>query len=112
MHDWDVDDIIEKYLELKSARKVAEAIGCDHSSIDRILNENGVKRFTPAEQQSKQVCLRKDGEDRIFPTTTAAAEWLIENKITSTKDVKNVRRSITERIIKNKTYFNYELFYI
>jgi hypothetical protein len=44
-----VDDIIEKYLELKSARKVAEVLGCDHSSIDRILNINNVPRFTPAQ---------------------------------------------------------------
>ena len=45
LYDWDVDDIIEKYQELKSARKVAIELGCDHSTIDRILNENGVKRF-------------------------------------------------------------------
>jgi hypothetical protein len=34
-------------MKLKSARKVALEVGCDHSSIDRILNENGIKRFTP-----------------------------------------------------------------
>ena len=48
LYNWDVDDIIEKYLVLKSARKVAEVIGCDHSSIDKILNENNVPRFSPA----------------------------------------------------------------
>ena len=31
---------------LKSARKVAKEIGCDHSTIDRILNANKIKRFT------------------------------------------------------------------
>ena len=49
LYNWDVDDIIEKYLILKSARKVAEAIGCDHSSIDKILNANNIPRFTPAQ---------------------------------------------------------------
>ena len=112
LYDWDVDDIIEKYMILKSARKVAEVIGCDHSSIDRILNENGVKRFTPAEQQSKAVRLQKGEEIKDFPTTTAAAEWMIANKIVSTNNVKNVRRSITEHIIKNKTYFDYKISYI
>lgn len=49
LYNWDIDDIIEKYQELKSARKVALEIGCDHSTIDRILNENGVPRFTAAQ---------------------------------------------------------------
>ena len=43
-----IEDIIEKYYVLKSARAVAKEIGCDHSTIDNILNANGVKRFTPA----------------------------------------------------------------
>ena len=29
LYNWDVDDIIEKYQELKSARKVAQVLGCD-----------------------------------------------------------------------------------
>lgn len=40
LYDWDVEDIIEKYHQLKSARKVAKIIGCDHNTIDRILNAN------------------------------------------------------------------------
>lgn len=112
LYDWDVDDIIEKYITLKSARKVAEVIGCDHSSIDRVLNENKVKRFTDAEQKSKPVRLEKDGEVNDFPTTTAAAEWMISNHITSTENVKNVRRLIAEYIIKDKLYFGYKLSYI
>ena len=39
LYNWDTDDIIEKYMILKSARAVAKEIGCDHSTIDRILNE-------------------------------------------------------------------------
>ena len=97
---------------LKSARKVAEELGCDHSTIDRILNENGVKRFTPAQQQSKAVRLQKGQDIYDFPTSTAAAEWMIANKIVSTTDTKNVRRSITERIMNKKTYFGYEVSYI
>ena len=46
LYNWDIDDIIEKYLELKSARKVAKYYGCDHSTIDNILNINNVHRFT------------------------------------------------------------------
>ena len=45
LYNWDVDDIIEKYQELRSARKVANVVGCDHSTIDNLLNCYGVKRF-------------------------------------------------------------------
>lgn len=49
LYNWDIEDIIEKYYELKSARAVAKELGCDHSTIDQILNENGVKRFSSIE---------------------------------------------------------------
>ena len=57
---------------LKSARAVAKELGCDHSTIDRILNENGVKRFTSSQQQSKPLYLKKDNEIYYFETTRDA----------------------------------------
>ena len=82
LYNWDTDDIIEKYMILKSARAVAKEIGCDHSTIDRILNENGVKRFTSAQQQSRALTIiDKQNQIHNFETTTDAAKWLIENKI-------------------------------
>ena len=112
LYNWDTDDIIEKYLILKSARKVAEEIGCDHSTIDRILNENGVHRFTQAEQKEQAIRLKKKDEIFDFSTTTEAAQWLIDNKYCSTTNIKNVRKMMQERIIKGKTYFDFELSYI
>lgn len=113
LYNWDTDDIIEKYYELKSARKVAKEIGCDHSTIDRILNENGVKRFTPAQQQSKPVrFINDDGRKFEFQTTTEAANWLIENKYTRMTNPKIVRQEICDRIRKNKKYLGLFVEYI
>lgn len=111
LYNWDVDDIIEKYQELKSARKVALEIGCDHSTIDNILNQNGVKRFSAAQQQSKPVVFKKEKEEHYFETTTDAAQWLIDNKITKMTNRTIVRQEITSRIRQNKKYFGFEVYY-
>lgn len=112
LYNWDIDDIIEKYQELKSARKVANEIGCDHSTIDRILNENGVIRFTPAQQQSKPICIiDKQNQKHNFETTTEAAKWLIENKFTKMTNPTIVRQEICDRIRKNKKYLGMEIYY-
>ena len=111
LYNWDTDDIIEKYMILKSARAVAKEIGCDHSTIDRILNENGVKRFTPSQQQSKPLYFKKKDEIYHFETTREAAEWLIENGITKMTNPNLVRQEITSRIRNNKKYFGFEVYY-
>ena len=112
LYDWDVDDIIEKYQELKSARKVAQLLNCDHSSIDRILNSHGVKRFTSAQQQSKPlVIIDKEQNTFEFETTTDAAKWLIEKKYTKMINPTIVRQEICDRIRKNKKYLGLEIYY-
>lgn len=111
LYNQDTDDIIEKYMILKSARAVAKEIGCDHSTIDRILNENGVKRFTPSQQQSKPLYFKKKDEIHHFETTREAAEWLIENGITKMTNPNLVRQEITNRIRNNKKYFGFEIYY-
>ena len=46
LYNWDLEEIIQLYNKTKSARKVAEIIGCDHSTIDNLLNANNVPRYT------------------------------------------------------------------
>lgn len=111
LYNWDIDDIIERYQILKSARAVAKEIGCDHSTIDHILNQNGVKRFSAAQQISKPVIFKKDNKEYLFETTTDAAQWLMDNHITKMTDRKIVRQEITDRIRKNKKYFGFEVYY-
>lgn len=112
LYNWDIDDIIEKYQQLKSARKVALELNCDHSTIDRILNDNGVPRFTAAQQQSKALeIIDKNNQIHKFETTTDAANWLIENKFTKMTNPKIVRQEICDRIRKNKKYLGMEIYY-
>lgn len=111
LYNWDTEEIIQLYHELKSARKVAEKMKCDHSTIDNILNANQVERYTVIQQRSKRIVIENDELTLTFEDSTQAAEWFIKNKITSTDNLVNVRRSITERIRNNQMYFNYKLSY-
>lgn len=111
LYNWDIDDIIEKYLNLKSARKVAEVIGCDHSTIDRILNSNNVPRFTLAQQNSSPVVCIKNNEELHFETTTAAAEYFINNGISKRANIKSLRQDINNRIRTGNTLFGYKIYY-
>ena len=111
LYNWDIDEIIELYHQLKSARKVAKQIGCDHSTIDHILNINGIKRYTQAQQQSRPIYLNKNGEEFQFETTTAAAEWLINNNKVRSKNVRCVREYLTNNYLKNKPYYGYNISY-
>ena len=52
-------------MKLKSARAVAKEIRCDHSTIDSILNTNGIRRFTSDEQQSRPIYLTKNGQGEL-----------------------------------------------
>lgn len=111
LYNWDVDEIIELYYELKSARKVAKKIGCDHSTIDHILNSNGVKRYSIQEQNSNPVCLRKSGQELFFNSTVEAAQWLVDQKITRTTNIRSIRQQITNNCLNNKPYFGYNISY-
>ena len=111
LYNWDVDDIIEQYLVLKSARKVAKILGCDHSSIDKILNANNVPRFTLAQQNSSPVVCIKDNEELYFETTTAVAEYFINTGISKRADIKSLRQDINNRIHTGKTLFGYKIYY-
>ena len=111
LYNWDIDDIIEKYFILKSARQVAKVIGCDHSTIDRILNQNNIYRFTQAEQVSQPVILIKDNKKYEFSTTIEAAEWLRETKQSKAKTSKITKNNLIAAINKQKIYLGYNVFY-
>lgn len=111
LYNWDTEEIIRLYHELKSARKVAEKMKCDHSTIDNILNANQVERYSKAQQINQKIIIQKNDFILTFETSTEAAQWFIDNNISSTKNLVNVRRSITERIKNNQLYFNYKLSY-
>lgn len=111
LYDWDTDQIIELYMKLKSARKVAEELNCDHSTIDNILNINKIPRFSFAEQIGRTMYLRKDGQEFQFSSPDAAAKWLIESNLVQSKNVRCVRNYLTNNYLKKKPYYGYEIDY-
>lgn len=111
LYDFDIDDIIEKYQELKSARKVAKIIGCDHNSIDNILNNAGVHRYTALEQKACPISLEKKGQKFYFDSSTEAAQWLIDTNRVKSRSLKCVRNYLTNNYLKNKLYYGYKISY-
>ena len=111
LYHWDLNEIVNLYNETKSARKVAEIIGCDHSTIDHLLNANNIPRYTPGQQFNKIVCLEKDGKVYKFNSNREAAEWLIDNHYTKTNKISNVRMGVSNAAYNNKKYLNFNIYY-
>lgn len=111
LYKWDIEEIIELYHQLKSARKVALQVGCDHSTIDHLLNAYGVKRYSLLEQRSRNIFLFKDGKEWKFNNSTEAAQWLIDNNLVKSKNLKCVRQYLTNGQLKNKKYYGFEISY-
>lgn len=111
LYKWDLQEIIDLYHIHKSARKVAEIIGCDHSTIDNLLNSNNIPRYSKGEQFNRIICLEKQGVFEKFNSTREAAQWLIDNQYSKTKNIKSVRMMITNAAINNKTYLNFKIYY-
>lgn len=111
LYNWDVDEIIDLYHQLKSARKVAKKLGCDHNTIDNLLNANNVRRYTLAEQLGRPICLKSEKEELHFQNPKEAAIWLIENNRVKSKNIRCVRQYLTNNYIKNKPYYGYQITY-
>lgn len=111
LYKWDLNEIINLYNETKSARKVAEIIGCDHSTIDNLLNANNVPRYKKGEQFNHIVCLEKDNNIYKFTSNREAAEWLIDNHYTKTNKINNVRMMVSNTAANNGKYLNFKIYY-
>lgn len=111
LYKWDLQEIIDLYHLHKSARKVAEIIGCDHSTIDNLLNSNNIPRYSKGEQFNRIICLEKQGILEKFNSTREAAQWLIDNQYSKTKNIKSVRMMVTNAATNSKTYLNFKIYY-
>ena len=111
LYEWDIDKIIERYMVLKSARKVAEEIGCDHSTIDKILNANKIKRFTLQEQRAcNNITIEKGKEKYTFSDNRQCAKFLIENGYTKSKNIDYISHAIREAIKTGKNYLDFKIY--
>lgn len=102
-------EIIEDYYKTKSARKTALKFGIDHSTIDDILNQNNIPRFSFREAAGKRIKISKDNFEKEFNSVKDCAEWFVENQICKTKSVESARAGLkTARSAKgNGLYYGY-----
>ena len=111
LYKWDLEEIVKLYNETKSARKVAEIIGCDHSTIDHLLNANNIPRYKKGEQFNRIVYLEKDNTVYKFTSNREAAEWLIDNHYTISNNINIVRMAVGNAATNNKKYLNFKIYY-
>ena len=102
-------EIIENYYKTKSARKTALKFGIDHSTVDDILNQNNIPRFSFREAAGKRIKISKDDFEKEFNSVKDCAEWFVENQICKTKNVESARAGLkTARSAKgNGLYYGY-----
>ena len=111
LYKWDYEQIKKLYDEYRSARKVAKIIGCDHSTIDNIINKMNWPRYSVSSQRLPRIVLIKEDTEYIFSSLEEAANWLIENKITKSTNVRNVRHQLANSKAKSKKYYGFQIEY-
>ena len=111
LYDWDIDQIIDLYMQLRSARKVAAYLNCDHSTIDNILNSNKIPRFTTGEQRGTTVIIKKGDIEKTFSSIVDCAKFLIENNYTQSKKINSVRTGIAEAYKNKRKYYGFDIYY-
>ena len=87
-------EIIEDYYKTKSARKTALNFGIDHSTVDDILNQNNIPRFTFRQATGQRIKISKADFEKEFDSVKDCAEWFIENNIPRTKSVESARAGL------------------
>ena len=111
LYKWDYEQIKKLYDEYRSARKVAKIIGCDHSTIDNIINKMNWPRYSVSSQRLHRIVLIKEDTEYIFSSLEEAANWLIESKITKSTNVRNVRHQLANSKAKSKKYYGFQIEY-
>ena len=96
LYDFDEDQIIQDYYRLKTARKVALKYGVDHNTIDRILNEHGIKRYSQRIYNGQNILAQKDDTTLHFDSVSSCAEYLINNNITKSKTFQTVKQWVSD----------------
>jgi len=102
-------EIIQDYYKTRSARKTALNFGIDHSTVDDILNQNNIPRFTFRQAAGQRIKISKDGFEKEFDSVKDCAEWFVNNKICKTDKVESARAGLkTARSEKgNGFYYGY-----
>jgi len=93
--DINIEEMINLYHQLKSARKVAEYYKVDKDCICDRLKSLNIEFYTLAQQRGINVKILKDNElITEFDSKKQCAEWLIQNNLTKSDKVESVRKII------------------
>ena len=82
---------------------------CDYSTIDDILNQNNIPRFSFREAAGKRIKISKGDFEKEFNSVKDCAEWFVENQICKTKNAESARAGLKKaRSAKgNGLYYGY-----
>ena len=95
------------YYKTRSARKTALNFGIDHNTVDDILNQNNIPRFTFRQAAGKRIKISKDNFEKEFDSVKDCAEWFVENHICKTDKVESARTGLKNARSKSGTGFYY-----
>ena len=100
-------EIIEDYYKTRSARKTAKNFGIDHSTVDDILNQNNIPRFTFRQATGQRIKISKEDFEKEFDSVKDCAEWFVENNICKTTKVESARTGLKNARATNGFYYGY-----
>lgn len=100
-------EIIEDYYKTRSARKTALNFGIDHSTVDDILNQNNISRFTFRQATGQRIKISKNNFEKEFDSVKDCAEWFVVNKICKTSNVESARTGLKNARAKTGYYYGY-----
>ena len=100
-------EIIEDYYKTRSARKTALNFGIDHSTVDDILNQNNIPRFTFRQSTGQRIKISKENFEKEFDSVKDCAEWFVNNKISKTTKIESARTGLKNARATNGFYYGY-----
>ena len=100
-------EIIEDYYKTRSARKTALNFRIDHSTVDDILNQNNIPRFTFRQSTGQRIKISKENFEKEFDSVKDCAEWFVNNKICKTTKVESARTGLKNARAANGFYYGY-----
>lgn len=101
------EEIINDYYKTKSARKTALKFGIDHGTVDNILNQNNIPRFSFRESTGKRIRISKENFVKEFNSVKDCAEWFVENKQCKTDKVESARTGLKNARTTTGYYYGY-----
>lgn len=100
-------EIIEDYYKTRSARKTALNFGIDHSTVDDILNQNNIPRFSFRQAAGQRIKISKGDFEKKFDSVKDCAEWFVENRICKSTKPESARTGLKNARAGNGYYYGY-----